>query len=106
MEDRELKLVSGYAGFIGVLFGLGLLVLFIVIAGTREIAWLLWIIIPWFLGWFVSLFGFIINGPNQARVVQLFGRYVGTIKDVGFFYGNPFYIRRRVSLRVRTLETG
>ena len=46
------------------------------------------------------------NGPNQARVVQLFGKYVGTLREVGFFYGNPFYWRTRVSLRVRTFETG
>src|SRR5262249_36763204 len=44
--------------------------------------------------------------PNQSRVVQLFGKYVGTVIDVGFFYGNPLYYRKRVSLRVRTLETG
>jgi regulator of protease activity HflC (stomatin/prohibitin superfamily) len=31
---------------------------------------------------------------------------VGTVKDVGFYYGNPFYYKRRVSLRIRTLETG
>jgi regulator of protease activity HflC (stomatin/prohibitin superfamily) len=58
------------------------------------------------LGWVVALFGFIVNGPNQSRVVQLFGRYVGTLRDVGFYYGNPFYWRTRVSLRVRTFETG
>jgi regulator of protease activity HflC (stomatin/prohibitin superfamily) len=106
MQDRELKLVSGWTGLIGVLLGLGLLVLFIVTAIMGQIVWLLWLIIPWALGWIFSLFGFIVNGPNQARVVQLFGRYEGTIKDVGFFYGNPLYIRRKVSLRMRTLETG
>ena len=58
------------------------------------------------LVWFVCLFGFIVNGPNHARVVQLFGEYVGTLTDVGFFYGNPFYATTRVSLRVRTFETG
>jgi regulator of protease activity HflC (stomatin/prohibitin superfamily) len=42
----------------------------------------------------------------MARVIQLFGAYVGTVKEVGFFYGNPFYFRTKVSLRVRILETG
>jgi regulator of protease activity HflC (stomatin/prohibitin superfamily) len=67
---------------------------------------LLWAIIPLALVWLVSLFGFIVNGPNQARVVQLFGTYVGTVRETGFFYGNPFYWTTRVSLRVRTFETG
>jgi len=106
MEDRDLKLPSGFAALAGVLLGLILLVMVINLAVVRDWPWLLWLIVPGFLAWLVSLFGFIINGPNQARVVQLFGKYVGTIKDVGFFYGNPFYVRRRVSLRVRTLETG
>jgi regulator of protease activity HflC (stomatin/prohibitin superfamily) len=48
----------------------------------------------------------VVNGPNQARVVQLFGKYVGTVKDVGFFYGIPLYWRKKVSLRIRTFETG
>ncbi|MGE3805686.1 MAG: SPFH domain-containing protein, partial [Gemmataceae bacterium] len=64
------------------------------------------IIVPGGLAWFIGLFGFIVNGPNEARVIQLFGEYVGTIKDVGFFYGNPFYSRTKVSMRVRVLETG
>ena len=61
-------------------------------------------IVPLVLVWLVSLFGFIVNGPNQARVVQLFGKYMGTIREVGFFYGNPFYWRTRVSMRVRTFS--
>ena len=65
-----------------------------------------WVIVVLWVVWVISLPGFIVNGPNQARVVQLFGKYVGTVKETGFFYGNPFYWRTRVSLRVRTFETG
>jgi regulator of protease activity HflC (stomatin/prohibitin superfamily) len=106
MEDRELKLASGWSALAGVLMGLGLLVLLIAVAVKTEQVWLLWLIIPGILLWLISLFGFIVNGPNQARVVQLFGEYVGTVKATGFFYGNPLYYRKRVSLRVRILETG
>jgi regulator of protease activity HflC (stomatin/prohibitin superfamily) len=52
------------------------------------------------------VFGFIVNGPNTARVVQLFGTYTGTLKETGFFWGNPFFLTTKVSLRVRTFETG
>ena len=68
--------------------------------------WLIWVGVLGSVVWSVCLVGFIVNGPNQARVVQLFGKYVGTLREVGFFYGNPFYWRTRVSLRVRTFETG
>ncbi len=106
MEDRELKLISGWTAVAGVLLGLGVLVLMIVMAAISQSPAFLLVIVPLALAWVFSLFGFIVNGPNMARVVLLFGRYVGTLKDVGFFYGNPLYFRPRISLRLRSLETG
>ena len=106
MEDRDVRLLPGWVGVVGV-FGL-----------IAAIIWLTTLALKWeeplmafvlgvaAVAWLISLFGFIVNGPNQARVIQLFGRYVGTLKATGFFYGNPFYWRTRVSLRVRLFETG
>lgn len=48
--------------------------------------------------------GFIAVPPNMARVLTLFGGYVGTIKESGFFYTNPFYTKKQVTLRAVTLE--
>jgi regulator of protease activity HflC (stomatin/prohibitin superfamily) len=93
-------------GAILVLALLAFIVLLIVFEARWQEPHLLWAIIPLSMVWLISLFGFIVNGPNQARVVQLFGKYIGTIRETGFFYGNPFYWRTRVSLRVRTFETG
>ncbi|HIE5353799.1 SPFH domain-containing protein [Stenotrophomonas maltophilia] len=44
--------------------------------------------------------------PNQAAVVSLFGKYVGTVKDNGLRWNNPFYSKRHVSQRVRNFESG
>ncbi|CAD0346193.1 SPFH domain-containing protein [Xanthomonas hortorum pv. pelargonii] len=44
--------------------------------------------------------------PNQAAVLSLFGKYVGTVKDPGLRWNNPFYAKRRVSQRVRNFESG
>jgi regulator of protease activity HflC (stomatin/prohibitin superfamily) len=49
--------------------------------------------------------GFVVVNPNDARVVQFFGRYVGTIRDAGFFWTWPLTTRKRVTLRVRNFET-
>lgn len=106
MKERELKLMSGWPALTGMVAGLGVLVLLIVVAVQAYLPWLAWVIAPGFVVWLVMWFGFVVNGPNTARVVQLFGTYVGTVRDVGFFYGNPFYWVTRVSLRVRTFETG
>ncbi len=43
--------------------------------------------------------------PNEGKVLQLFGRYAGTVKDPGLRWANPFYTKKRVSLRVRNFET-
>src|SRR6266511_4006355 len=102
MQDRELKLISGWTALAGILSVLALEVLMIVLAITSQSPAFLWIIIPVALAWIFSLFGFIVNGPNMARVVLLFGEYKGTIKDVGFFYGNPLSYRSRISLRIRS----
>jgi len=53
----------------------------------------------------VSLRGFVVVNPNEAQVMTLFGKYVGTLKDAGLQWVNPFCARRRVSLRVRNFET-
>lgn len=56
----------------------------------------------------VTLFlmaGFIVVNPNEARVLLLFGRYVGTVKKDGWFWVNPFYTKQRISLRIENFET-
>ena len=50
--------------------------------------------------------GLTIVHPNTARVIQLFGRYQGTIKKAGLRWINPFTTRRFVSLRIRNFESG
>ena len=44
--------------------------------------------------------------PNQAAVLSLFGKYVGTVKDNGLRWNNPFYAKKKVSQRVRNFESG
>ena len=106
MEDRELRLSSGWLGLGWVVGLLAADIGLTAYAADQQDPRFLWAIIPLGLVWVISLCGFVVNGPNQARVVQLFGTYVGTVRQVGFFYGNPFYWRPRLSLRVRTFETG
>ncbi|HEX5421503.1 MAG TPA: SPFH domain-containing protein [Gammaproteobacteria bacterium] len=49
--------------------------------------------------------GFFQIQPNQGKVLQLFGRYVGTVRDEGLRWTNPFYAKRVISLRVRNFES-
>lgn len=61
--------------------------------------------VPWLLLTIFLLAGLFVVNPNQARVVLLFGRYKGTVKEQGLHWANPLLRKRRVSLRVRNFET-
>jgi len=53
----------------------------------------------------IALTGFFTVAPNEGKVLQFFGRYVGTVRDAGPRLTNPFYSKRGVSLRVRNFES-
>ena len=55
---------------------------------------------------FFSLIGLYTVQPNQAAVLSLFGKYVGTVKDNGLRWNNPFFSKKKVSQRVRNFESG
>ena len=52
----------------------------------------------------LHLIGFMIIQPNIARVLIFFGKYRGTVTDNGFFWVNPFYSTRKLSLRARNMD--
>ena len=49
--------------------------------------------------------GFFVVNPNEGRVLQLFGAYVGTVRTPGLRWANPFFTKKRISLRVRNFES-
>jgi regulator of protease activity HflC (stomatin/prohibitin superfamily) len=67
----------------------------------------------WAAGWgvvwiaaLVCLCGLFVVNPNEGRVLLLFGDYRGTVRDAGLRWANPFYVKRRISLKVRNFESG
>jgi regulator of protease activity HflC (stomatin/prohibitin superfamily) len=58
-----------------------------------------------FVLWVLALRGFFVVGPNEAQVLQLFGAYAGSAKIAGLRWANPFYTRKKISLRVRNFES-
>ncbi|MCR5423714.1 MAG: SPFH domain-containing protein [Bacteroidales bacterium] len=69
-----------------------------------------WVALPIGLGclfifiYILHLVGFMTIQPNQSRVLTFFGKYRGTVRDNGFFWVNPFYGKRRLSLRARNMD--
>jgi regulator of protease activity HflC (stomatin/prohibitin superfamily) len=64
--------------------------------------------LAWAFVLFLSLLGFtglFTVAPNEGRVLQLFGAYRGTVREEGLRWANPFYTKKRISLRVRNFES-
>jgi regulator of protease activity HflC (stomatin/prohibitin superfamily) len=58
------------------------------------------------LSTFICWFGFFIVAPNHGKIMQLFGKYVGTEHNTGLRWANPFYFpKRAISLRIRNFES-
>src|SRR5690606_18388203 len=53
-----------------------------------------------------GLVGLYMVEPNQSAVLSLFGKYVGTVQENGLRWNNPFFTKRKVSLRIRNFESG
>jgi regulator of protease activity HflC (stomatin/prohibitin superfamily) len=56
-------------------------------------------------GVLICMIGLFSVQPNQAKLLTLFGEYVGTVKQAGLWWSNPFFIKHSISLRVRNFET-
>jgi regulator of protease activity HflC (stomatin/prohibitin superfamily) len=70
-------------------------------AFIADLGWVFaFLAVPFFL-----LPGFMVVNPNESMGLVLFGDYIGTIKDNGFFWANPFYVKKKISLRARNLDS-
>jgi len=65
----------------------------------------LWFLIPLIIISFICFGGFMIVQPNESKVLILFGKYTGTVRDSGFWWVNPFTIKKHVSLRIRNFNS-
>ncbi|NLP12617.1 SPFH domain-containing protein [bacterium] len=87
-------------------FPMLLLVILLVAFGIWMIIRLqpFWIVVSFLL---VGLLlpGFFVIAPNQARVLMFFGRYVGTVRQTGLSWTNPFTLKRMISLRMRNFNS-
>ncbi len=102
IEERKAKTHNGYWSIL-VLFTLSVLLLagiVILPAALKLVAILSLVVVG------ICWFGFFMVAPNQGRVLQLFGQYVGSERTEGLRWANPLYMKAKVSLRVRNFESG
>ncbi len=107
MESKE-KITNPISGYLGILIVFVLIGTVIYSLNRFDLlsgrSFPFPLIIPALLILFIAK-GFYFVYPNGSVVMTLFGKYKGTVKSNGFFWTNPFYVRRKISLRARNFET-
>lgn len=97
-DEKTIKASSGYPPLILELLLIAAIVYLITTTGS---ALPLLLALPFFL----ILPGFFVLNPNKSMVLTLFGKYIGTVKANGFFWVNPFYSTKKISLRARNFDS-
>src|SRR6476620_1685239 len=106
IRERDYGAVSGWAALAVLLAAAGFCLwqLILAIQDHRDP-----LIVAFAIGLGFSAFlltGLFVVNPNEAKVLQLFGQYVGTAKTPGLRFANPLYRKRTISQRVRNFESG
>ena len=96
--EKSFSPISGYV--------MVLVVLVLILAGSVGVAFTRNFHLFWFvgIGLFMSI-GFFFVNPNDSVVLVLFGDYKGTVKQNGFYWVNPFFSRKKISLRARNFDS-
>ncbi len=96
--EKEFYPISGYPVLLVVLAMIlsPLLALY-----DQDYIWFLFLT----LAGFIMALGFVIVNPNESSVLTLFGAYKGTIRQNGFWWVNPLFVKKKLSLRARNLDS-
>ena len=104
IKEKTRNAASGYLALVVLpLLTLGVIWMFIQAAMVQSLWVLAWVLV--FVILMICFKGFFMVHPNQAKVLQLFGTYVGSVRVTGLRWANPFYSKDSVSLRIRNFES-
>lgn len=104
MSEKPVNVTSGYLMLIVgiVLLAVAGGLLYFAIVSGNVVYWGLFLVL--LLAAALVFAGLFVVNPNDAKVMVLFGSYAGTVRHNGFFWANPFFIKRKLSLRARNLS--
>ena len=104
IREREYAALPGLAITLLLLVTFGLLIYTFVNLDDPSLVTVVGLSLALVLNAFLFAGVFSVN-PNEGRVLQLFGEYVGTVKKPGLRWANPLFTKKRISLRVRNFES-
>jgi regulator of protease activity HflC (stomatin/prohibitin superfamily) len=105
LREKEHKATSG---LLVLVLGLATLIAsalgFVAGVGAQQVVLAIASVVVMVITIFLMVGLFTVN-PNEAKVLTLFGKYVGTVREAGLWFANPFFAKKKISLRVRNFET-
>ena len=105
ITEKSGNKLSGFLILFSSIVLLALNIYLLVLGINADDPRVLWIFIPVIIIFFLIWAGFAIVQPNDSRVLILFGKYTGTIRESGFWWVNPFTNKKHVSLRIRNFNS-
>ncbi|HEU4473104.1 MAG TPA: SPFH domain-containing protein [Flavisolibacter sp.] len=103
--EKTVKPLTGLVGFLIVLATMAASIYFFTQVEGKRDGWTIGIASFLMVLSFFLMKGLMVVQPNHSRVLNFFGDYVGTVKDNGWFFVNPFYTTQNISLRAQNLES-
>ena len=118
VTERKAVRINGFVGLVILiaLIVVDIYLIYSVVAEARlaaryhggppvEALQVLWAFFPMVFVTVVWASGLLVVQPNEARVLVLFGKYIGSVRDSGFWWVNPFAVKKHVSLRIRNFNS-
>jgi regulator of protease activity HflC (stomatin/prohibitin superfamily) len=105
ITERERSVASGWVMFLVLLAVTGAIGYGFHLSMPRPETWKMVTLLSALAVVMVLFMGLFIVNPNEAKVMQLFGAYAGTAKSSGLRWANPFFMKRKISLRIRNFES-
>ncbi|RXP53382.1 SPFH domain-containing protein [Lutibacter sp. HS1-25] len=97
-QEKIINVKSGY-------FMLFLLFAFIAAAIYSLTQSIIWLFLLFLVLTITITPGFFLVNPNTSKVILLFGKYIGTVKENGFYWANPLYLKKGISLRASNFDS-
>jgi regulator of protease activity HflC (stomatin/prohibitin superfamily) len=105
MSEKVTKVYNGFLMLaVGIILLIAAVILFVLNADGAVVWMTALAVVITVVDVILILPGLFIVNPNDARVVILFGKYAGSVRQNGFFWANPFYSKKKISLRARNLS--
>ncbi len=105
VTEKNARRMSGFGALFLWIAALAVNIYLIYYGASNEDPATLWIIIPVFALLALTMNSFFVVQPNEARVLVLFGKYSGSVREDGFWCVNPFTAKRRISLRIHNFNS-